>query len=240
LFVGQLLMLRISSVPLVVRACLLTGFVLLWVSSAPVTANALVRILEAPDSPVDSVCTSIHAAGSRAAPVVVLGGALDAYTDSDNPYEVLSRESLRRTLHATQLAHDENRFYLLGGGQTSRKLSNFMARVLVVRGMAPERIVSETRSLSTRENARALSTLLDPAIAGPVILVSSRLHMNRAMATFRAEGFRICPADVGSLYSRSAGWVGFLPYIQPLVKTTAAWRELLASLLFSWRTDSMA
>lgn len=234
LLLGQLGLLR-ASVPLLARLALLLGTLGLWVSAAPVTANALVRKLETPlILPAADACASLYPQGTVAAPVVILGAGLDAYVASDNPYEVLTRESLLRTLGALAYDYNDNRFYLLGGGQTSRKLSDFMAQVLIDRGIDESRIIRDTNSRSTRDNARQL-TLLVPADAVPAILVTSHLHMNRAIAVFRAEGFQVCPAAVDSLYSVSAGWVGYLPSIDSLVKSTHAWRELLATLWYRWR-----
>lgn len=198
----------------------------------PLTSNALVWQVEKPDYVIDEVCFVEQNSAELDRPVVVLGADLDAYVASDNPYEVLSHESLLRTQHSLSLDTGSNRYYLSGGGQTSRKLSDFMALVLMDRGMDSERIVREKFSLSTREHAQELSTLIDPSNTKPINLVTSSLHMNRAVALFVAEGFTVCPSASGSRYSVSSGWVGLLPYISGLNKTTHAWRELLATIKY--------
>ena len=214
------------------RVCLAGATLLLWLSSAPLSSNALVSTLEQPSRQSTEHCAALGEHQTSDVPVVVLGEDLDAYVDSDNPYEVLSNETLMRTRHALSLDTGKNRFYLLGGGQTLRKLSDFMARILIDQGVDAARIVRDTSSLSTVENARQLATMLEPDVTSPIILVTSTLHMNRSVSIFADHGFSSCPSPSGSLYSVSAGWVGLLPYIDGLSKTTAAWRELLATIKY--------
>ena len=207
--------------------------VVLWLCSAPLTANALVLKIESRTDQASKTCeSSRQGAGSNDLPVVVLGADLDAYGESDNPYEVLSPETLARTFHAATLDTGTNDFYLLGGGRTSRKLSDFMARVLISAGVDEQQITRERISLSTKENAEQLAVVMPSGSARQIVLVTSALHMRRAVNIFNDAGFISCPSPANSLYSVSAGWVGLLPYITSLNKTTQAWRELLATLKY--------
>lgn len=168
-------------------------------------------------------------------PVVVLGGALRAYISSENPYEVLSSDTLQRTLHAAKLDNGENPFYVLGGGTTHRKLAHYMELVLTEHGIDSTRITKEQRSLSTMGNARELSEVLPPSFTPVIIMVTSQLHLKRAESVFLSLGYSVCPVGVGSLYAPSAGWAGWLPHVEPLLKSTLAWRELLASNWYQLR-----
>lgn len=210
------------------RLALWVGISLLWIASAPLSANWLVKNLEADTS---SSC----APSSGHLPVVVLGGGLNAYTTSENPYEVLSGPTIQRTLAAAMLDNGSNRFYLLGGGGTSRKLATYMAQIMEQQGIVEQRIITETNSRSTEGNARELSALMPPSMARKIVLVTSQLHLNRAKKIFEFHGFTVCGVGAGSLYAVSSGWVGALPYIESLEKTTMASRELLATLLYQWR-----
>lgn len=221
-----------SGVPRLLTLLFAATTALLWASSAPLTANALVFQMETPNEAMSVQCDALNIQQRRSLPVVVLGADLDAYVASDSAYEVLSPESLTRTLHAATLDTQVNRFYLMGGGQTSRKLSGFMARVLIDQGVVRTRIEQENASLNTVQNAEQLVRLPGISKDLPIVLVTSSLHMNRAAAIFAAQGFVSCPSPSGSLYSVSAGWVGLLPYIDALAKTTFAWRELLATIKY--------
>lgn len=217
------------------QSILLFGSALfLWVCSAPLTSNALVKLMESPRYTVPAECNSTDGAGHMTAHsvIVVLGADLDAYVDSDNPYRVLSRDSLIRTMHAASLDSGNSQFYVMGGGQTYRKLGNFMAPVLIDQGVPDANIVRDLLSQSTQTNAEHLLELRSSVVSTPITLVTSSLHMNRAVDIFGDEGFNVCPSASSSLYSVSAGWVGLLPYIAGLNKTTLAFRELLATLKY--------
>ena len=234
LLISQLWLLWVSSVPTLLKLLFGSAIGLLWLCSAPLTANALVWQVEKPRYETSELCREIQPDEStNGLPVVVLGADLDAYVDSENPYEVLSVESMTRTLHAATLDNGSNKFFLLGGGQTSRKLSNFMAQVLIDQGVDMTRIARDEISLSTKENAEQLASMIEPVETSPIILVTSTLHMNRAFNIFTNAGFTVCPSDTNSLYSVSAGWVGLLPYITGLNKTTLAWREALATVKYT-------
>ena len=216
------------------RALLFGSALFLWVCSAPLTSNTLVKVMESPRYTLPTVCESNADLDHPAAHsvIVVLGADLDAYVKSDNPYRVLSRDSLIRTLHAASLDSGSSQLYLMGGGQTSRKLAEFMAPILIDQGVSSDRIVLDTLSLSTQTNAEQLFELRSSMISDPITLVTSSLHMNRAVDIFSERGFTVCPSASATLYSVSAGWVGLLPYIAGLNKTTLAFRELLATLKY--------
>ncbi len=232
LIISQLWLLRVSGVSRLLKLWLACTTGLLWVSSAPLTANGLVFQVEKPIAAIAQQCDAFDEQMRSEFPVVVLGADLDAYVESDSPYEVLTSESLSRTLYAATLDTGNNRFYLMGGGQTSRKLSDFMARVLINQGIASERIERDNVSLNTVQNAEQLALLPGISVSVPIVLVTSSLHMNRAASIFSTQGFTSCPSPSGSLYSVSAGWVGLLPYIDALTKSTFAWRELLATVKY--------
>ncbi len=65
-----------------------------------------------------------------------------------------------------------------------------LATLLRFLGVAPEAILEETRSRTTRENAVEARRLLDPLAARRILLVTSALHMPRAAALFRGPGLR--------------------------------------------------
>ena len=233
LLISQLWLLRVPGAPTLLKVLFASTIGLLWLCSAPLTANALVWQVEKPRYEASELCAQFHSDRlTNGLPVVVLGADLDAYVESENPYEVLSVESMTRTLHAATLDNGSNEFFLLGGGQTPRKLSDFMSQVLIDQGVDSTRIARDRISLSTRENAEQLALMIEPLKTRPIILITSALHMNRAVNIFNHAGFTVCPSDTNSLYSVSAGWVGLLPYITALNKTTLAWREALATVKY--------
>ncbi|CAN0478930.1 unnamed protein product, partial [Hapterophycus canaliculatus] len=113
LLISQLWLHFLSRAPRMLKLSLAGTTAILWLCSAPLTSNALVRQIEKPFHTYNSSCS----AEQKNMPVVVLGADLDAYVESDNPYEVLSHQSLLRAQHAASLNTGSNIYYALGGGQ---------------------------------------------------------------------------------------------------------------------------
>jgi uncharacterized SAM-binding protein YcdF (DUF218 family) len=71
-------------------------------------------------------------------------------------------------------------------------------------GIARERIVLESRSRTTDENARFTRALVSPKPGERWLLVTSAFHMPRSIGAFRHAGFEVeaYPVDW-----RSRGWI---------------------------------
>jgi uncharacterized SAM-binding protein YcdF (DUF218 family) len=108
-----------------------------------------------------------------------------------------------------------------------------LATLLRFLGVAPEAILEDARSRNTRENALEARRLLDPLGARRILLVTSALHMPRAAALFRGQGFAVVPAPTDWLVvdpgprSRLGVALSLLPNVESLAITTRALREWL-------------
>lgn len=204
-----------------------TSMLMLLVFSAPSVANALVAHFEQSRQNSSECLTS-----ASSTPLVVLGGGIDLYVLDNSPYEVLSNDSLVRTLRATEFADTNTRIYLLGGGNSERTLADNMKQVLINLNVDPNNIIVETVSKSTHENAQALLSILPPSQAPVIRLLTSQLHVGRAAATFEKNGYQICHIGVDSLYSVPKPPVSFLPYLTGLTKSTFAFHEWLALTVY--------
>lgn len=87
-----------------------------------------------------------------------------------------------------------------GDGDTAPKL-------LTALGVAPERLVLETRSRNTHENALFTRALVQPQPGETWLLVTSAFHMPRSVGLFRKEGFDVVPwpADYQTAGSETFG-----------------------------------
>ena len=65
---------------------------------------------------------------------------------------------------------------------------------LVRLGVPAARIIVETRSSNTREEALVVTPMLRSRGIEHMVLVTSDSHMRRALGVFRAEGWRAVPA----------------------------------------------
>ncbi len=83
-----------------------------------------------------------------------------------------------------------------------------------------DRLVVETSSTTTHENAARAARLIAPRADDLYLLVTDRMHMPRAVGSFRREGFRVHPWPIVSgppayrLSTRAAfyEWAGLVYY----------------------------
>jgi uncharacterized SAM-binding protein YcdF (DUF218 family) len=66
-------------------------------------------------------------------------------------------------------------------------------RLHAAAGLEPPRLVFETRARDTCENARLTRELVRPRPAENWLLVTTAMHLPRAMACFRAAGWEVIP-----------------------------------------------
>lgn len=95
-----------------------------------------------------------------------------------------------RTAAAYARSHPSCAVIVSGGCATDRSPSeaSVMRRFLLAEGIGEERIVTEDRASSTRENFLFAAALTD--LGEPVVLVTDVLHMRRALRQAKQAGFR--------------------------------------------------
>ena len=134
--------------------------------------------------------------GAEVAGIVVLGGAIEA-EESLARAQLTVNEAGERVIALADLARRHPAARILFSGGAGALLTDeppeaeVLSRFAETLGVARERLVLETRSRSTRENA-VLSQAL--AKAGPGerwLLVTSGWHMPRAIGAFRQAGFPV-------------------------------------------------
>ncbi len=69
-----------------------------------------------------------------------------------------------------------------------------MRRALVALGIPADRLLVETESRNTRDEARIVKRMLQARPPARVVLVTSDLHMRRSLGTFKAVGIDAAPA----------------------------------------------
>jgi uncharacterized SAM-binding protein YcdF (DUF218 family) len=92
---------------------------------------------------------------------------------------------------------------LVSGGKGE---ATWMKAQLVAQGVPASRILAETRSRNTHENAVYSAPILRRIGAHRILLVTSRFHMRRAAGCFRKLGLEVIPvASPQLLESKSGG-----------------------------------
>jgi uncharacterized SAM-binding protein YcdF (DUF218 family) len=96
------------------------------------------------------------------------------------------------------------------GGLAPRPAAEDMAELLTLLGIPTGAIVTETRSENTHDHAVTVCPMLTAGGASRVLLVTSALHMPRAMGVFRAGcpqvEFIAAPTDFRAPYERPMPW----------------------------------
>lgn len=217
-------------------AVLLTTFGLLWVVgwSLPITSLQAGRYLEQRHP---------HKEPSqypRVDAIVVLGGHVQGnrsnWFEAYDKQNVISRESMAAALYFA----DRAPLILLSGGALEGNVSDTanMARSLRQLGIPAGAIVQETRSQNTLENAELTDRTLQRLKKQTILLVTSALHMPRAVAAFENTGVAVLPAPLPAQirWPRTTNRSAWLPDLHTLMASSSIIKEY-AGLVFYWLQD---
>ena len=209
------------------RAIGISGLAIAWVLATPLGANALVTAVES-RAPTAAECSE-----PLPSTIVLLGGGVQVSTRDPLDYRVISSPSVQRVFAAARLARQQPDAQIVISGDSFWGVpeSTLMSRLLVELGIAPERIREEPASRTTWQNAQ-FTAALQPPIARRIWLVTSALHLPRALFAFEQAGFDACawPAD-----TRYAGWIGwgyFFPASSAIQKSEAALHEIFGDFAY--------
>ena len=109
-----------------------------------------------------------------------------------------------------------------------------MADLLAEWGVPREAILLEEGSRTTSENAAATAQRLRAKGVRRVLLVTSSIHMRRALASFRAEGLEPLPSPCDATVAgpEATGPFAWLPDPDALSRTHRALKEWLGLLWY--------
>lgn len=209
------------------RALCALALVLLWGGGSRFVSEWLAGSLERRTAP-------LAASEAPADAIVVLGGGVMPALPPRTSPEL--SDAGDRVVEAARLWRDGRAPLIVAcGGSLDGTASEAIGMVTLLRffGVAPESILEDSRSRTTRENALEARRLLDPLVARRILLVTSALHMQRAAALFRAQGFEVVPAPTDWLVVEPApcstvgALLSHLPKAENLAITTRALREWL-------------
>ncbi len=143
--------------------------------------------------------------------IVVLGGGMDGEVDEVRKGWELN-QSADRMVETVRLAlaHPEAKVLVAAGPGVFPVVQAPEAyaaqRMLLVFGIAADRIVLDDKSLNTEENAQFAKALAGPAAGQTWLLVTSAYHMPRAVGLFRKAGFAVVPWPADYLSSGAEGF----------------------------------
>lgn len=228
LLLAVLLVLSWRRLPRIARIVGVLAEVVILLAMAPVGANLLVQSVESRVPPSQS-CVA-----PRPTTIVVLSGGIDRRPRSPQDFTALSESSLHRLLAAVALWRQTPgaRLVIAGGGWHVPE-ADLLAGMAEQMGVPAAAIEIEGRSHSTWENARNVARL-SPAVPRRIWLVSSALHLPRALGAFRAWGFAPCAWPSGSLHVPFGLNLGyFIPQSSSLAKADLAIHELVGGAVYA-------
>jgi uncharacterized SAM-binding protein YcdF (DUF218 family) len=205
----------------------LLGLAVLVSASSPAVSDALVSSLERDYPPADP------ASSPTAGAIVILGGTLAAGLPPRRGAELVDASD--RVLHASRLFRAGKAPLVVASGgrlpwsEAARSEAEEMADLLVEWGVPREAILLEPKARTTSENAVETAKVLRARGVKRVLLVTSSIHMRRALASFKAEGIEAVPSPCDALVARQKARdaLDWIPRPDALDRTHRALKELL-------------
>ena len=175
---------------------LLTGFVAVyWLLATPIGAGLLVLSVAHGLTPLQS-----REAARGADAVVLLGGGANTFNQSGVVLGLLTSGSLMRVLEAARVYKAiQARLVIVSGGIPPagfqlKPESDMLRDALIDAGVPADRILQDPAARTTREHPRTLGPILQSHHVGRFVLVTSPMHMRRALAVFHAAGLDPIPS----------------------------------------------
>jgi uncharacterized SAM-binding protein YcdF (DUF218 family) len=205
--------------PRVGRVCAAAALVALWLLSLPVVGDVLSLAVEEYPPLAASQPVPVGA-------IVVLGGGIRR-NSAESGGAGLTPQSLERLAGGAALARRTGLPLLLSGGSVEPGPAEAdVMQATLKRDFGLEARFIERRSRTTRENARETAALLAPAWIKNVVLVTTAVHMRRAVREFEAAGVTVIPAPVGGTLTVGRGLAAWLPHTSAVVRSHEALYEL--------------
>ncbi len=209
------------------RFMLISSVSLLMFVSSPSIVNRMVLQLE-------MVYPSAQRCEAPSA-IVLLAGGVDSKARLPTQFELMSRASLGRATAAWRVSEQYTDIPIVVSGGVLKRVAeaDVLSNYLLALGVEPQRILKETGSRTTFENAINVERLLSGMkIQTPVLLVTSALHMPRSVATLSKLGLDSCAYPVQRIGIVDAPWFALIPQTTALVKFDALLHEWVALLYY--------
>ena len=178
--------------------------------------------------------------------IIVLGGSIDPglSLDRGSPVvataagRIIAMADLARQFPSARIVYSGGNGSLIPGKPAE---ADFIYPLLDAFGVPRARVILETRSRNTEENAVFTKAIANPKPGERWLLVTSAAHMPRAVGCFRRIGF---PVEVYPTDWQTQRGVRFVPSLEPaknLVNTDNAVHEWLGLLAYwlSGRTSEL-
>jgi uncharacterized SAM-binding protein YcdF (DUF218 family) len=202
---------------------LLFSVIVLWGASTRTAAEFVMRSLEYHYPPVAVQDTP------EAEAIVLLGGMTRGVVPGTGLTDLSA--SVDRIVHAARLFKaGKAPFIILSGGNAPGYQSGAeaMADILKLMDVPAEKMLLETRSKNTQQNAIYSQKICQKKGISKILLVTSASHMRRAEAIFTGIGVSVVPAATDyQLVERAPSVLDWLPRAGYLAMTTKGIKEYI-------------
>jgi uncharacterized SAM-binding protein YcdF (DUF218 family) len=208
------------------RIVLWAAWAMLWTFSTPLLAGYLNAWIELRGPDLRAALTGADPARTA---LVVLAGGLRTYEPSIPPRERLDPATQSRVLGAARLYHTHGFGTVVLSGAPAAE-SEAMDDFMTTLGVPEERIVRESTSLNTRQNAENCARIVRERGIETVVLATSANHLRRAVREFYRIGVHVIPAPVDITGFSRFGIDQLLPSANALARSHQALHEILGYL----------
>ena len=167
--------------------------------------------------------------------IMLGGGAMPDSPDVDGVGALCSSPA-NRLLTAVRLQRKLGVPILLSGGQVYEDTgaeAKIARRILIDLGVPESKILVETRSINTTQNARYSAEILRAQGLTQPILVTSAFHMKRAVLNFKKQGIDVVPypADYQVTHHPVFHYTKLRPQTEALLDNVTVLQETLRTLV---------
>lgn len=176
----------------------------------------------------------------KAQAYLVLGAGVLERTPAYSPFEKLPRTSLKRCAEAAYWYKKYPRPIIVCGGtplRTGESEAACMAYALQALGVPTGQIFIEPFSRNTYENIHNAQNILRHKQWNKVLLVTSAMHMPRALHEAKKAGLKAMPLSCDQRLEKplQLSWLSFLPDTYKLADSFSALKEYLGILYYRLR-----
>lgn len=151
--------------------------------------------------------------------IIVLGGTTNTYL-SQGRHDPQLNSNAERLVMFTKLAHEhpEAKLIFSGGNptpstlKTQRSEGDLALDTLIMMNAPVGKVLFETKSTSTYENALFAKNLAQPQKGETWLLITTAAHMPRAIDVFTAQNWPVIPYPVDYQTPSDLGSLSFPPY----------------------------
>ncbi len=171
--------------------------------------------------------------------IVVLGGGDDTIEGWADRVGILNEASAARVLEAARVFRQMPDALVVSSGGVPPGAGDRVPEALVMRamlielGVPPSRIVVETASRDTHDEAVIVGPMLRSRAIQTVVIVTSDVHMRRSIGTFRAAGIDAVPAIAPDPHARAPWWEWTFPSTPGLDHSARVVHEIIG-LPYYW------